>query len=100
MKQKIPVIGGICKSTQGRDEGRYYIITSVFADGAVYVADGNFKKLSSPKKKNLRHIYLLPVCAESIGAKLKEGKQVFDSEIYSALKNYNCPKPEKSGEDI
>lgn len=98
MKNKIPVTGGICQSTQGRDKDRYYIISVVNADGTVLVVDGNFKKLASPKKKNLKHLRLLPEKAETIAAKLIDGRQVFDSEIYSALKNYNYPKPAESEE--
>ena len=60
MKVKQPVIGGICRSTQGRD-------------------------------KNVKHVRLLPDKAETILAKFADGRQVFDSEIYSALKIYNNP---------
>ena len=74
MKLKIPMIGGICQSTQGRDKGRYYLIKLIYPDGSVGVVDGNFKKLATPK--------------------LIDGRQVFDTEVYSALKGYNCPKPE------
>lgn len=91
MKVKNPVPGGICQSTQGRDKDRYYIIKTVFPDGTVGVVDGNFKKLSCPKKKNLKHVRLLPDKAETIFAKFADGRQVFDSEIYSALKVYNNP---------
>lgn len=91
MKVKEPVIGGICQSTQGRDKDRYYIIKVINADGSVGVVDGNFKKLAEPKKKNPKHIRLLPERAEAIAAKLADGRQVFDTEIYSALKSYNNP---------
>lgn len=96
MKLKIPVIGGICKSTQGRDKDRYYIIREIYPDGSVGVVDGNFRKLAAPKKKNLRHIRLLPEKAEVIAAKFIEGRQVFDTEVFSALKSYNYPQLEKS----
>ena len=96
MKNKIPVIGGICRSTQGRDKDRYYIIRLIFGDGTVGVVDGNFKKLDSPKKKNLKHLRLLPEKAESIASKFADGRQVFDSEIYSALKTYNNPPSEQT----
>jgi ribosomal protein L14E/L6E/L27E len=89
MKVIIPVPGGICKSTQGRDKGRYYLIKIVNPDGTVFVVDGNYKKLATPKRKNLRHLQLLPDTAESIAAKLKDGRQIFDTEVYSALKVYN-----------
>ena len=94
MKLKIPMIGGICQSTQGRDKGRYYLIKLIYPDGSVGVVDGNFKKLATPKRKNIKHVRLLPEKAETIALKLIDGRQVFDTEVYSALKGYNCPKPE------
>lgn len=89
MRVKEPVVGGICQSTQGRDKDRYYLIKTVYPDGAVGVVDGNFKKLADPKRKNVKHLRLLPDKAETIAAKLADGRQVFDSEVYSALKTYN-----------
>ena len=97
MKVKTPVPGGICQSLQGRDKGRYYIIKTLNPDGTVGVVDGNFKKLAEPKKKNLKHLRLLPESAESIAAKFAEGSLVFDTEVYSALKSYNFP--EKAAEN-
>ncbi|MDE6105185.1 MAG: KOW domain-containing RNA-binding protein [Clostridia bacterium] len=97
MKVKTPVPGGICQSLQGRDKGRYYIIKTLNPDGTVGVVDGNFKKLAEPKKKNLKHLRLLPESAESIAAKFAEGTLVFDTEVYSALKSYNFP--EKNAEN-
>lgn len=96
MKVKTPVIGGICQSTQGRDKDRYYLIKTVFGDGTVGVVDGNFKKLAAPKRKNLKHLKLLPEKAESIAAKFEDGRQVFDTEVYSALKTYNFPQKEEN----
>ena len=88
MKNKTPVLGGVCISTQGRDKDNYYLISSV--DGEfVFVADGKYKKISHPKRKNLKHIYLLPDTAEEIAKKLSAGVKVYDAEIISALKGYN-----------
>ena len=92
MKLKTPVIGGICQSTQGRDKDRYYLIREIYPDGSVGVVDGNFRKLVSPKKKNLKHLRLLPEKAEAIAVKLIDGRQVFDTEVFSALKSYNYPQ--------
>ncbi len=94
MKITSPVVGGVCQSKQGRDKGRYYLIVGIEQGGLIAVTDGNFKKLATPKKKNLKHLRLLPDKAEVIASKIVEGKQVYDSEIFSALKNYNFPKPE------
>ena len=93
MKVKTPETGGICQSLQGRDKGRYYLIVGTDEKGNVLVTDGNFKRLAQPKKKNVKHLRLLPDKAENIALKLSEGALVFDTEIYSALKNYNYPQP-------
>ena len=90
MKVKQAVPGGIAQSTQGRDEGRYYLIKEVLPNGFVYVVDRNYKKLASPKKKSLKHLRLLPDRAESIAEKFSCGGKVFDSEVYSALKAYGA----------
>ena len=95
MKVSAPAVGGICQSKQGRDKGRYYLIVGIEQGGLIAVTDGNFKKLATPKKKNIKHLRLLPDKAEAIALKIVEGKQVFDTEVYSALKNYNYPKPER-----
>lgn len=100
MKNKTPAVGGICESLQGRDKNRFYIISAVNTDGTVMVVDGNFKKFASPKKKNLKHLRLLPETAETIGEKLVNGDKVFDSEVYSALKTYNCPQPAETDGEI
>lgn len=94
MKVSTPAVGGICQSKQGRDKGRYYLIVGIETGGLIAVTDGNFKKLATPKKKNIKHLRLLPDKAETIALKIIEGKQVFDTEVYSALKNYNYPKPD------
>ena len=99
MKMKIPVIGGICQSTQGRDKDRFYLIREIYPDGSVGVVDGNFRKLASPKKKNLKHIRLLPEKAETIAEKFIGGRQVFDTEVFSALKSYNYPQADDKKTD-
>ena len=85
-----PVVGGVCKSTQVRDAGKYYIIKEVLPNGYVLAADGDCKKLAAPKKKSVKHLHLLPEKADAIAEKLLSGARVFDSEVYSALKKYNA----------
>ncbi len=60
MKVKTPVVGGIAVSTQGRDKGKLYIIVNVNG-GRAYVSDGESKGINSPKRKNVKHLRLLPV---------------------------------------
>ena len=89
MKVQAPVVGGICESLQGRDKNNYYIIAEIHADGRVSVVDGNYKKLASPKKKNVKHVSDSGVKLESIAQKLLNNQKVFDSEVKSALRQLN-----------
>ena len=47
--------GRIVRSCAGRDKGNFLVV--IRSEGSfVYVADGKERKLSSPKKKSLKHI--------------------------------------------
>ena len=81
-------IGAVVMSTQGRDKGMYFVVTSVAKD-AIYLADGGMRKLATPKKKNVKHVSNSGVVLESIASKLTQGKKVFDSEVKSALRQFN-----------
>ena len=82
------VIGTVVLSTQGRDKDMYFVVVEVGA-GVVYLADGGMRKLAAPKKKNVKHVSPSGVVLESIALKLTEGKKVFDSEVKSALRQFN-----------
>ena len=60
MKMKTPEKGGVVQSVQGRDDGKYYVICEVLSEGYVLVADGKTRTLGHPKKKNIKHLRLLP----------------------------------------
>ncbi|MGN1235580.1 MAG: RNA-binding protein [Christensenellaceae bacterium] len=78
-------VGDVVVSISGRDEGRVYLVVKT-EENFIWGSDGNFRRLANPKKKKWKHIKPLSASSPSIGEKLKSGKQVFDSEIYSALR--------------
>ena len=53
------------------------------------MANGEEKLLASPKRKNVKHLDSGGEINQVIGDKLLSGKQVFDSEIKSALRAYS-----------
>ena len=81
-------IGSVVLSTQGRDKGMYFVVVAI-GKGVYYLADGGMRKLKAPKKKNVKHVSNSGVVLESIALKLAEGKKVFDSEVKSALRQFN-----------
>lgn len=81
-------VGRVAESTAGRDKGRIFVITAVIDEQYVYIADGDLRTLSRPKKKKLRHLRLSPDVLNPLADKLKGGMKVFDAEIRSALRAY------------
>lgn len=47
--------GIVVKATAGRDKGSYYVITKM-KENYVFIADGKRRKISLPKRKNLKHV--------------------------------------------
>ena len=84
MKVKNPCIGSICESLQGRDKGTSYVIVGILPNSFVLVADGNRKKLGSPKRKNLKHLHILPQNVGDYGVEISE--KANDCQIAYALK--------------
>lgn len=85
-------VGSVVLSKQGRDKGLYFVVTSVDKKGFVFLADGGMRKLASPKKKNVKHVSYSGVTLNSIAEKLCNNKKVFDSEVKSALRQFNQQK--------
>ena len=84
MKVQEPVPGGICESLAGRDKGRLYLIVAVEGE-SLLLADGKYRPLASPKRKNRRHVRLLPVFRPDIAERIGQGKDE-NSQIRSQLK--------------
>lgn len=82
-------IGDVVLSLKGRDSGRFYVVASKVSDEYVTISDGEKHLLAKAKLKKTKHLKANGEKLESIGAKFVEGKQVFDSEIRSALRSYN-----------
>ena len=82
-------VGSVVYSRQGRDEGRVYLVVAAAdKEGYVWVVDGEVRTLAKPKKKNAKHLRYKGEDLAVLAAKLAENKQVFDSEIKSALRAY------------
>ena len=80
-------IGSFVKSKQGRDKDNIYIVKNVF-DKKVELVDGNGKIISKPKIKNIKHIEVFDEIAEKISVKFKAKENVYNAEIYSAIRKF------------
>lgn len=72
-------------SKAGRDRGNYFLVYDVLNAAFVRVVDGNSRKVLNPKKKNVRHLQVIPVPAGEIAARLARGDRITDEEVARAV---------------
>ena len=80
------IVGSVVRSIAGRDKKRLFMIVGVCEDGSdrVMLSDGHLRKISSPKKKSLRHLAVLAIAGEDETSipdedeKLREYLRVFE----------------------
>ncbi len=76
--------GRVVLSTQGRDEGRYFIVLEVIDENFVLMADGLTRKIDHPKKKKVKHLRPKPIVVNVDGSTLPN-KHLQDSDLRTAL---------------
>ena len=79
--------GRVVLSTQGRDEGRYFIVLEVIDESFVLMADGLTRKLAHPKKKKIKHLRPKPIVVNVDGATLPN-KHLQDSDLRRYLREH------------
>ena len=90
--------GRVVLSTQGRDEGRYFVVLEVIDENFVLMADGLTRKVDHPKKKKVKHLRPKPILVEVDGAKLPN-KHLQDSDLRNALAAQGLEISTASNED-
>ncbi len=78
-------VGRVVQSTQGRDRGRLFIVTSVVDGDFVLMADGELRKADHPKRKKIKHLHAKPVFFPELAARLSANIAVTDSELKTVL---------------
>lgn len=98
MKVSKPSLGGIVRSLQGRDKGKLYVICDIVGT-AVMLADGVVRTLENPKRKNLKHVYLLNKTVAEYGVAYPWDNS-FDCQAAYALKQIQAEmKPQIKSEE-
>lgn len=78
-------IGQVVQSTQGRDNGRDFVVVGIVDESYVLLCDGALRKIDKPKKKKVKHLIPKQELISSLKEKLSSGQRVYDSEIRKAL---------------
>ncbi|SDF40322.1 hypothetical protein [Sporomusa acidovorans] len=79
------IAGHIVLSIAGRDAGHRYVVLGWYKPQTLLVADGRGRKVTSPKKKNVKHIKKLNSIADNVAEALHGGKIPTDEVIRQAL---------------
>ncbi|NLB90893.1 MAG: RNA-binding protein [Clostridiales bacterium] len=90
MKPEVNQVGRIVKSIQGRDQGRYFVVTKIDEKGNVYITDGKTHTVDVSKKKNVKHVKATPVLLEQIQKQLAQGEKLENHQIRQALEKNVC----------
>ncbi|WP_094607413.1 hypothetical protein SPSIL_004490 [Sporomusa silvacetica DSM 10669] len=77
--------GTIVISATGRDTGHAYVVLGWYKPQTLLVADGRGRKVSNPKKKNVKHVKTLNSIANKVADALAGGLPITDEDIRQDL---------------
>lgn len=78
-------IGQIVKSKAGRDKDRVFIVSRILDEHYVLVCDGDLRKLSSPKKKKVKHLVIYNTVLTEFAEKLRSNENLNDAFVRRVL---------------
>ena len=98
MERLTMIPGRVVLSTQGRDEGRYFVVLEVIDENFVLMADGLTRKIDHPKKKKIKHLRPKPILVNVDGSTLPN-KHLQDSDLRRYLNENGLEISTASNED-
>lgn len=81
-------IGQIVKSKAGRDKDRVFVISQILDEQYVLVCNGDLRKLSSPKKKKVKHLVIYNTVLTEFANKLQSKENLNDAFVRRLLEPY------------
>lgn len=80
--------GQVVKSKAGRDKSRVFVIVDIIDDSFVLVADGDLRKLNSPKRKKIKHLVVYNTVLEEFANMLKRNEKINDATVRKLLEPF------------
>ncbi len=81
--------GDIILSKAGRDKGKYFIVLEIIDEQYVLIADGDLRRVDSPKRKKCKHLINTGSKSEFILNKLKNDDRVTNPDLKRELAKFN-----------
>ena len=80
--------GQVVKSKAGRDRNRVFVILDIIDESFVLVVDGDLRKLSSPKKKKIKHLIVYNTILEDFINMLNSNQKINDATVRKLLEPF------------
>jgi large subunit ribosomal protein L14e len=81
-------LGEIVISIAGRDLNKNYVVVGIINQKYLKLADGNYKKIDRPKKKNIKHLKSTGFIDKELNIWLTEGKRIRNEDLKWIIRNY------------
>lgn len=82
-------LGQVVRSKAGRDKGKVFVVYDIVDDEYVLIADGDYRRIDSLKKKKIRHLIVYKTIIEDLSEKLKNQQKINNAYIRKALDPFN-----------
>lgn len=79
-------LGGLVKSTAGRDCGRFFVVVGRMDEKYILLADGALRPIEAPKKKKLKHVEDMYILSEELKERLSGREHIQNAEIRKIIK--------------
>ncbi len=87
-------VGDLAQSKAGRDKGKIYLLIKIGGD-TVYCVDGRSRKISNPKKKNIKHLEKVSTAKlTQLAERIQRGESVGNDNLFRSLKAQTQKKQE------
>lgn len=84
------IVGQVVKSRAGRDSGRAFLVYEILDEQFVLVVDGDLRKLSSPKKKKVKHLIVYNTVFPDFKKDQGDYSKFNDAYVRRILEPFNC----------
>jgi ribosomal protein L14E/L6E/L27E len=82
-------IGQYVRSKAGRDKNHIFVVLQVIDNEYVLVADGDVRRIESPKKKKLKHLEEYNLISEVVREKTKDEKKLTNLMIRKEIEKFD-----------
>lgn len=82
-------IGQFVKSKAGRDKDRVFLVIGYVDEQFVNIADGDLRKIESPKRKKVKHLIKINRVSDEIKERLENDKKVSNALLRKTLEKEN-----------